>query len=61
MSKTKQRKESVVVKYGCYLDLGCFDKDGPLPDCVLDFGNWDECMMAEPGMKKENCEYWKPV
>jgi len=46
-------------KYACFLELNCHGIEGPLPDCVLDKMLPSLCYFAEPGMKKEDCEYWK--
>ena len=46
-------------KYACFLELNCHEIEGPLPDCVLDKGLPSFCAFAEPGMKKEDCEYWR--
>lgn len=48
------------VKYGCHVDLeychGC-EPDG----CVIDTGDLDDCIYAKPGMRKEQCKYWRIV
>jgi len=46
------------VKYGCHVDL----EEGIEPDeCVIDRGDFDDCVYARPGMRKEQCKYWKIV
>lgn len=44
------------VEYGCHCDL----EPGMEPDgCVIDEGRLNDCIYAEPNMRKEQCEYWK--
>ena len=46
------------LKYGCHCDLD----PGQAPDgCVIDDGTDDRCTYAKPGMRKEQCEYWKII
>ena len=46
------------VKYGCHVELD----PGMEPDkCVIDEGHFDDCIYAKPGMRKEQCEYWRIV
>lgn len=47
------------VKYGCHVNLE--EVDGPLDDCVIDTHGPHECFYAKPGMKKEECSYWKII
>lgn len=44
------------LKYGCHVDL----EEGMEPDgCVIDEGQLHNCTYAKPGMRKEQCEYWR--
>ncbi|WP_019584169.1 hypothetical protein [Thioalkalivibrio sp. ALE16] len=44
--------------YGCHCDL----VPGEQPDgCVLDEGKPEDCVHAHPGMRKEQCHYWRLV
>jgi len=43
------------LKYGCFID------GEPFPDCVLDYDAIHECCEASEGMRKEKCEYWRPL
>ena len=46
------------VKYGCHCDL----EPGQQPDgCMLDGGDYEDCIYAKKGMKKEDCKHWKPI
>lgn len=46
------------VKYGCHVDLA----EGDEPDgCVLDVREHDKCIFAKPGMRKEQCQWWRPI
>lgn len=46
------------LKYGCYCDL----KDHMEPDgCVIDDGEIHNCVYAQEDMRKEQCEYWRPI
>jgi hypothetical protein len=46
------------VKYGCHVELD----PGMEPDgCVIDEGRPEDCIYAKPGMRKEQCEYWRIV
>ena len=45
-------------KYGCYCDL----MDGtPDETCVIDTKQFNNCIYAKPGMRKEDCKYWRPI
>lgn len=45
-----------IVIYGCHLDL----EDGQEPDdCVIDSGRHSDCTYAKPGMRREQCPYWR--
>lgn len=45
-------------KYGCHIDL----EENMEPDnCVIDSGDFDDCVHARKGMKKEDCKYWKKI
>ena len=51
-------KNLAKVQYGCHVDL----EPGQRPDgCVIDTGRLHDCIYANPGMRKEQCEYWKTV
>jgi hypothetical protein len=44
--------------YGCHVDL----EQGAVPDgCVIDTGDYADCIYAKEGMRKEQCEYWRIV
>jgi hypothetical protein len=46
------------VKYGCHVEI----YDGMEPDeCVIDTGDFDDCIYAKEGMRKEQCCYWRVV
>ena len=46
------------VKYGCHVEI-C---QGVEPDeCVIDTGDFDDCIYAKEGMRKEQCCYWRVV
>jgi hypothetical protein len=46
------------VEYGCHDDL----EPGEGPDgCVIDEGRHNDCIYAKPGMRKEQCEYWRII
>ena len=46
-----------VKKFGCHIP---FEEDGVVSDdCVLETGG--RCILAKPGMKKEECQYWKEI
>ncbi len=46
------------VRYGCHVDLF----DGASPDgCVIDTGEYHNCIYAEEGMRKEQCKYWRII
>jgi len=48
------------IKYGCYCDIETMVE--PKPDhCVIDRGDYADCIYANETMKKEECEYWRPV
>lgn len=49
-----------VLKYGCHIDL----EPGMEPDatCVMENGEpLHHCIYAKKNMRKEQCEYWKPI
>jgi hypothetical protein len=41
--------------YGCH----CEPWEGIVPDCVCDYGDYAGCIYAKPGMRREQCKYWK--
>jgi hypothetical protein len=44
--------------YGCHCDL----EEGQEPDgCVIDSGDYNDCIFAYEDMKKEDCKYWKKM
>lgn len=46
------------VQYGCHVDIF----EGATPDgCVIDTEEYDNCIFAEKGMRKEQCQYWRIV
>jgi hypothetical protein len=47
------------VKYGCYVDL--FVGDVPDDSCVIDLNRRQDCVYGGKYVKKEDCEYWKPI
>ena len=48
-----------VLKYGCHCDLEPGEK--AQDDCVIDHSVLSDCIYAKPGMRPEQCEYWKPI
>jgi hypothetical protein len=51
-------KNLTKIQYGCHVDL----EPGEKPDgCVIDTGHLNDCIYANPGMRKEQCEYWRIV
>ena len=45
-------------KYGCHVDV----EQGVQPDdCVIDEDRHHECIYAKPGMRKEQCKYWRII
>ena len=45
-------------KYGCHCDLDV----GQTPDgCVIDEGKPWNCIYATKGIRKEQCEWWRPL
>ena len=48
------------LKYGCHCDLEN-TVDGMPDHCVIDFHDYEDCIYAKPGMRKEQCEYWRIV
>lgn len=53
----KQMAENIEeVRYGCHVNI----EHGCSPDgCVIDTGDFDDCIYAREGMWKEQCKYWK--
>lgn len=46
------------LRYGCHVELD----PGAEPDgCVIDTGDYHECIHAKPEIRKEQCEYWRIV
>ena len=46
------------VKYGCHVEV----EEGVQPDdCVIDIGDVEDCIYAKPGMRKEQCKYWRII
>lgn len=53
-------KERKNVRHGCYCDIETLVN--PIPDgCVIDTGDYQDCIYAKEGMKKEDCKYWQPI
>lgn len=46
------------LRYGCHCDL---EPHMTPDDCVIDSGRYHDCVYAKPGMRKEQCEYWRPI
>ncbi len=45
------------LQYGCHVDAmteNLVDKT-----CVIDSGMHNDCIYAKPGMRREQCEYWR--
>lgn len=52
-------KDAII--YGCHV---CIDSGFGLQiyrDCVIDSGDYADCVHARPGMKKEQCKYWRLI
>lgn len=32
-----------------------------IADCVIDSHDYEDCIYAKPGMRKEQCEYWRVI
>jgi hypothetical protein len=47
------------VKYGCYCDGS--DSDYTYNDCVIDSGDYEQCVYARTEMAKEDCEHWREL
>lgn len=45
------------LKYGCHIEP-C---EGIFHTCVIDEEDFDECIFAKPGMRKEQCEHWRII
>lgn len=46
------------LKYGCHCDIE--NTESGLPDaCVIDSHDYEDCIYAKKGMRKEQCEYWR--
>ena len=46
-------------KSGCYVD-----EDDVTPmweDCVIDYGDYEQCVHAHPGITKEDCKHWREI
>ena len=46
-------------KYGCWVELNCSEHEGPFPDCVIDQDRREDCIHANSGMEKKDCQYWR--
>lgn len=46
------------IRYGCHVDL---DPDEEPDHCVIDEGRPQDCIYAQKGIRKEQCEYWRIV
>jgi hypothetical protein len=49
------------ITYGCHCDLESMDEGFEPDGCVIDEGNYHECIYAKEGMRKEDCEYWRKI
>jgi hypothetical protein len=53
------------VKYGCHCDLETMDPGYAPDDCVMDRGDYADCVYAgilhSEGKTKHACQYWQPV
>ena len=58
MGKTNMPERIVTIRYGCHVDL---EEDQEPDDCVINTGTMDECIYAKPGMRPEQCEYWRVI
>lgn len=54
------KQTAPVVRYGCHCDLGS-TVDGQPDGCVIDRQDYDDCVYAKPGMRKEQCKHWRPI
>lgn len=46
-------------KYGCYADEE--DLTPIYDDCVIDSGDYEQCVHAHPGIAKEDCKHWREI
>lgn len=46
------------VQYGCHVDI---EPGIELSGCVIDEGNYHDCIYAKEGMRKEQCKHWRIV
>lgn len=54
-------KQLPELKYGCHIDNHNESHKNVLDSCVIDFDNPDGCIFAKPGMRREQCKYWKII
>jgi len=47
-------------RMGCHVDLESMEEDFEPDGCVIDDGDITQCIYARDGMRKEECEYWRP-
>lgn len=45
------------LKYGCHIEPW----EEMFYTCVCDEGEYDQCIFAKEGMRKEQCEYWRII
>lgn len=55
---TQMAKNLSSLRYGCHCDL---EPDMEPDGCVLDQGMPQDCIYAKPGMRKEQCGYWRII
>ena len=48
------------IRMGCHCDIEAMDEGFEPDGCVIDKGDLKGCIYARPGMRKEECEYWRP-
>jgi hypothetical protein len=46
------------LRYGCHCDIENTVSGQPV-DCVIDSHDYEDCIYATPGMRKEQCKYWR--
>lgn len=56
--RTPDIEVEVCPKFGCFCDL---EPHMEPDDCVIDRGDFDDCIYAKQGMKKEDCKYWQKI
>lgn len=57
-SFTADFERRLAAPHGCHYDLEPHQR----PDgCVIDTGEHHNCILARPGMTREQCEHWRPI